>query len=170
MAETIISPGNIIDGIKIRKPRVLRCTLRPNRSERRGYTAKDVGRIACYALRDGATPQEILSELRECAPCSDDTEQKNALERAMEAIAENQRMIVTVLAVAVAVLALMRFFGVFIALIPRALPIALPVIVQRITGMQSVLRAQRAANDSVFAIVQRAAANAGSFLRRAGAP
>jgi len=39
------------------------CINRPNRTYPRRYTAKDVGRIACYAMDAGATQQEIISEL-----------------------------------------------------------------------------------------------------------
>jgi len=42
---------------------------RPRRSKPRVYTAADVGRIACYAIADGADPAEVSKALKKCAPC-----------------------------------------------------------------------------------------------------
>lgn len=42
---------------------------RPRRSKPRVYTAADVGRIACYAIADGADPKEVSQALKKCAPC-----------------------------------------------------------------------------------------------------
>lgn len=43
-------------------PRV--CYERPNRSQPRRYSAKDAGRIICYARKYGATYGEIIAESR----------------------------------------------------------------------------------------------------------
>lgn len=42
------------------------CINRPNRSERRVWTARKVGQVCGYALREGATQTELASELEEC--------------------------------------------------------------------------------------------------------
>lgn len=44
------------------------CINRPNRSERRVWTAKAVGRVCSYAVREGATREELRTELEPCLP------------------------------------------------------------------------------------------------------
>jgi len=50
------------------------CIERPNRTKARVYTAKDVGRIICYAIADGATIQEIRDAAEECMGEQEDCE------------------------------------------------------------------------------------------------
>lgn len=42
------------------------CFNRPNRTRKRTFTARDVGRIACQAVKAGVPPSEIVKELEEC--------------------------------------------------------------------------------------------------------
>lgn len=42
------------------------CFNRPNRKERRVWTAKKVGQVCGYALRDGSTVGDLQAELEEC--------------------------------------------------------------------------------------------------------
>lgn len=57
---------------------------RPCRSKPRKYTAKDASRIICYAIRDGATLQEILSE----SDCLEPAEPECDCEKVRETAAE----------------------------------------------------------------------------------
>lgn len=42
------------------------CYERPNRTTRRVWTAKKVGQVCEYALREGSTPSELKEELEDC--------------------------------------------------------------------------------------------------------
>lgn len=44
------------------------CVNRPNRTIKRRFTPRDLGRIACYVKRDGATTLEMRRELEKCIP------------------------------------------------------------------------------------------------------
>jgi phage terminase Nu1 subunit (DNA packaging protein) len=54
------------------------CRYVPNRKKLRVFTAKDVGRIACYALEDGADPAEMRHELQRCLPDDEECECERA--------------------------------------------------------------------------------------------
>lgn len=49
----------------------LRCYYKPARSKKRVYTAKDVGRIVCYARDDGASDEELRREISKCLSIED---------------------------------------------------------------------------------------------------
>jgi hypothetical protein len=57
-------------------PRI--CRYVPVRRTLRVFTAKDVGRIACYALNDGADPAEMRHELQRCLPDDEECECERA--------------------------------------------------------------------------------------------
>lgn len=42
------------------------CINRQNRTQRRVWTAKKVGQVCGYALREGSTPSELARELEDC--------------------------------------------------------------------------------------------------------
>lgn len=44
----------------------LKCYQKPNRTKVRTFTAKDVGRIACYAIDDGALKSDVRREVDKC--------------------------------------------------------------------------------------------------------
>lgn len=44
------------------------CIQRPNRTERRTFTASDVGRIACHAIEAGVSRETIIKELNKRCP------------------------------------------------------------------------------------------------------
>jgi len=50
------------------------CRDIPKRSKARVFTAKDVGRIVCYAIADGASIQDIRDEMEECMGEQEDCE------------------------------------------------------------------------------------------------
>lgn len=70
-------------------PRV--CFYRPNRTFPRHYTARDAGRIICYARQNGATYGEILDAARERGCLEDQdcdcVEFKRFIETFLEALA-----------------------------------------------------------------------------------
>lgn len=44
----------------------IKCFNKPNRTTVRTYTAKDVGRITCYAINAGVSKQSIQKEIEKC--------------------------------------------------------------------------------------------------------
>lgn len=68
-------------------PREYQSERREKRSKPRVFTAKDCGRIVCYALADGASEAEIRREVSRCAggECS---EAEDLLRRVLEVAAE----------------------------------------------------------------------------------
>lgn len=46
----------------------MKCYDKPNRKKPRVFTAKDCGRIVCYAIADGANPQDVREAISECLP------------------------------------------------------------------------------------------------------
>ncbi len=53
-----------------------RCVRRPGRTKKQTWTAKAVGRVACYARKEGISVDELLKELEECAPCKDENSKR----------------------------------------------------------------------------------------------
>lgn len=159
-----------------RFPRVTKCIAYPNRTKRRTFTAKDAGRVTCYALRDGSTVEELREELNKCAPCSDETrrtvethEAASVAEQCGNFLLENGRTIAIALAAIIAVLIFMRAVG---ALLPRVALTALSFAptLTRMSAMQVRFVAQKAANDSLFLRMRQfmRAANDAVFRRAAG--
>lgn len=50
----------------------IKCYNKPKRSKRRTFTAKDVGRITCEALKDGESPESVRDEVVKCLTLSEE--------------------------------------------------------------------------------------------------
>jgi len=59
------------------------CFVRPKRSRVRRYSAKDCGRIVCYALAAGESHEDVFDEVKKCLgdPC--ETERVRAFLKAL---------------------------------------------------------------------------------------
>lgn len=146
----------------------LKCTIRPNRTKRRVFTAKDAGRIACEALKDGALLADLRKEVQRCVPCEDDEKNRNRL---MEMLAANTAALQVALTIVAAMLIAMN--GLLIAgrFIPqlRLVSIAARALFSRVAAAETQISQQIAANERLFTILQQEAANAAQFAVRAGA-
>lgn len=45
-----------------------KCYYKPNRKTPRTFGAKDVGRVACAAVANGSSPEDIRKEVEKCIP------------------------------------------------------------------------------------------------------
>lgn len=136
------------------------CLYRPRRSRRYTFTARDVGRIACYARGDGVTAAQLLEELQDCAPCPEPQDNRDArglLSQAM-AMAQQNAVQITLWVVAIAALAALSRF--FVPAVLRLLPVAAGTVLSRVAATEVQMIARKAANDALF---QRIA----QFLARA---
>jgi hypothetical protein len=137
----------------------VKCFNKPNRRFPRTFKARDVGRIACAAVEDGVSPSEIRLEMQPCVPCAEDERDKRVLQQALAALQESQQ-IISLLVVAVsavaATLAGVQLVGRFVPAARVALLVLRPAIT-RIEGFIGTVIARQAANDSVIAILRRAA-------------
>lgn len=148
------------------------CRFKPVRSGPRRFTEVDAARIMCKVVRGGGSRARIEAEFRRrCvdAPQRRSSEAQQALELSAQVIQENT----------VELDATFRYFQVVngllaaLALIGLVLPILRPVRIAAqlarvaTTARLTSNRAQAAANERTFGIVQRAAENEARFLRQA---
>lgn len=148
-------------------PQTLRCRFIPNRARKRTFTARDVGRIACEALKDGETLGELRKQLERCVPCDDDGENRNRL---LKALQENMAAIEVGLTVIVAVGIVLSGVSTIGRFVPqlRSLVLVSGALAGRVSAARVLLQRQQAANQALFKIVQQEAANAAAFAIRAG--
>lgn len=137
----------------------LKCRVVPTRSQPRRWTAKAVGRVACYALEAGVTRDELLEELSRCAPCREKREKRNEkrLEMALEAnngLLNDVEIVMTTLDLALDGFLLISRF------VPQLRAVGIPVTLARrpIARLVTRIQAQKAANDEMYAQVLREAA------------
>ena len=95
---------------------------RPERARKRRYSAKDAGRIICYAVGAGASPREIKEAAGCCLP-EDDCEKVKQLVRQFLPLLAILLSIVPVITGAVAVLRRIRRVPVVGTLLGRSLPL-----------------------------------------------
>lgn len=148
----------------------LKCTLRPNRTEERRFKLNDAARIACYAIREGATRAQLFEEIERRCGGRGGRGAGELAAMAARALADTDSVLADAIAAFAAillVLALIRFIG----RTPLTLPlrVAAQAAISRINAIQTTLSAQRAANQEVYAIMVEEAANAAQFAIRAGA-
>lgn len=137
----------------------LKCYIKPNRTFARGWTARAAGRAVCAALRNGYSPSELRLEFRECVPCTEDRRKSQQAEQALAALqASNRTFAVADLAVAAFEL-IARSVGRVARFVPAARPagVILATIERSVGTVRGEIRAQRAANDAVIALLRQAA-------------
>lgn len=135
------------------------CRVRPNRRFPRTFKARDVGRIACAAVENGVSPQEIRIELRDCVPCAEDEDSRRILNEALAALQQSQSIIgvvVTLVSAIAAALVGVQLVGRFVPQARLALLVLRPAIT-RVEGFLGTIIARQAANDAVIAVLRRAA-------------
>lgn len=133
------------------------CYTKPGRNKTRGWTARAVGRVACYARNNGVTAEELLDELSECAPCKgkrrnarEDAKVASALQLA-NGIMQDSEIILTGIQVGIEGLLLLSRF------VPMLKSVAIPaqLAIKPVAGLVRRIKAGRAANDEAFEIVTR---------------
>jgi len=93
----------------------LKCYIKPNRTRKRVFTAKDCGRIVCYAIDDGAIKQEVFKEVTRCLgdPC-----QYERIEQIVKALLEALAAILLAIKIARGVAVVIRVLTVLVRRIP----------------------------------------------------
>lgn len=152
----------------------LKCFEKPNRTQRRKWTAKHVGQVYCIALRGGVPRVDLEAEIRKCVepdkkPGS--SEALEALAAAAQALEANNDMLnadaaflerfnIFASALAVAFRLIARFAR------PAAVAtVALPALQKLATERLGLLTERVAANDATLRVIRRAAANEANRLR-----
>lgn len=137
----------------------LKCYYKPFRRVKRTFNAKSAARVVCAALADGATKQEIRQEMSRCLVCSEDDQQKRALDQAIEAVAASSSMLATMISligVMIAVIAAVQLVGRFVPQARLALLVLRPAFT-RVEGFLGTIVARKAANDALLVALRRAA-------------
>lgn len=143
----------------------LKCTFRPNRSFPRRFTERDAARIICEAIRNGGTFQAIETLYEQ--QCGEERtrrpkgEAERALEIAAEALQQNNVLLAEASGTYRALEIFFRAVFQLATFVPPLRVLRAPArLVQkgaRVLNRQTQVR--QAANDRVFDIVSRAAAN-----------
>jgi hypothetical protein len=95
----------------------LKCYIKPNRTRKRVFTAKDCGRIVCYAIDDGAIKEEVFKEVSRCLgdPC-----QYDRIEQIVKWLLEALAAILLSIKIAKTVIVAVRVLVVLVKRIPLA--------------------------------------------------
>jgi len=126
------------------------------RSKKPVWTAKAVGRVACYARSSGATHDDLLKFLAECAPCKEQRQRRNSqrLQAALQAnnaLINDTELILTGLNLAIEGFLLLSRF------VPMLKAASIPVTLARrpVAALVTRLRSRKAANDELYELVRR---------------
>lgn len=145
-----------------------KCRWVPRRTRQRRYTAQDAARIVCRVTRDGGTLADVVARYRVvCA--GERPEDRTAAEQALAAAQANILANESVLGDAYRTFQLINGLLSVVALLGRIIPalrvhsLAAAGARQSIAAQSQQIQQQQAANQSTFAIVQRAAANEARF-------
>lgn len=129
------------------------CFNRPNRTERRVWTAKKVGQVCGYALREGSTPSELQRELEDCLGLPeqcDCAEIRNWIGNLLAALAAALIIIGAPRGVVI------RSFIALVRILARRIPALLPVLdyLQRLETARTLLEEVRAAAQRIEQLVK----------------
>ena len=75
----------------------IKCYNKPRRTRARTFTAKDVGRIACYAKEDGVLENDIIAALEDCIDFKDKKACQEVEEKLKDKEFENELLIAAAL-------------------------------------------------------------------------
>ncbi len=130
------------------------CINRPNRAERRVWTARKVGQVCGYALREGATQAELANELEECLGLPEQCD--------CALIRELIEGLLSALAAAILILGaprgvIIRSFIELIRVLVRRIPALAPLLayLQRLETARTLLEEMRAAAERIQQLVTK---------------
>lgn len=143
--------------------RTTKCITYPNRTSGRPFTGAKIKSIICKWILT-ASIEEQLSFRHDVRPCFSCEEGTSATRDSLFAFERMRLAVVSVLdenrhtiAVALAVLLALTLLGRFLAVIPAAalvlLPVAARTAIQQLPGLIQRMQIQRAANDQAYRLV-----------------
>lgn len=137
----------------------IKCFNKPNRSQRRFWTAKTAAQAVCYAVAAGASPEEIRQEMAPCVPCETTRRRSNAAQQALAAMARTNAVLDLFATVAQALQRTTRGLQFISRFVPQARVAGLALIpVERALGVVGTdIRVARAANDAAMTALRLAA-------------
>jgi len=150
----------------------IRCTRVENRTRPRYWTAKKAGQACCYALKHGATREQIELEIAKCGgkePRRGDQAEaayavaEAALLASNEVFNADALYLQRFLTVTQGLVAVARIIRLIPNPVARAAALGVIAIRELASSRLKNIAGQKAANDAAINVIRRAAANAERF-------